>query len=168
MSKLWEHPPLSCKIVLQTHVLLTKKVHLKIKSKVITTKNQNEIGGFLLGYKFLNFFFVTEITVTNDTESTSVSFVLNGKKHIGQAKRLVKGKFLKPFIIGAWHSHICDIRKFSIQDKIANSLLASQIGEIISVIVTHNQNGIYCYTGCYVKNDMLEHCCSTKIIGGLT
>lgn len=165
VSKLRTHTTLSCEIDLQTLILLTKKVHLKIKSKATETKNHNETGGLLLGYKFLNCFFVTEITATNDTESTSVSFVLNGENHIGQAKMLVNKRILKPFVIGVWHSHICDIKNFSIQDKKTNSKLASQIGDIVSVIVTYNQKDMYCYTGCYIKRDAREYYCLVKIMG---
>lgn len=164
---MWAHTTLPCKVKLRIHILVTHKSHLKIKNHIQVVDNKCEAGGLLLGYRFLNFFFVTAITATNDAESSSVSFVLNSKEHIEQAKKIVRKYLFKPLLLGVWHSHVCNITKFSTQDQKSNLSLASQIGSIISTIVTLNDiTKNYNYTSYYIKPNGKEYYCLTKIIKG--
>lgn len=150
------------------HILITQKAHLKIKNHIQAVNNECEIGGLLLGYRFLNCILITEITAINDTESSSVSFVLNGEKHIEQAEKVIKKYLFKPILLGVWHSHTRNISVFSIQDQKSNSVLVSQIGSIISTIVTFSDVTKNCnYTSYYIKLNDKEHACLTKVIKGI-
>ncbi|MBQ6718420.1 MAG: hypothetical protein IJN22_05935 [Clostridia bacterium] len=153
---------------MKIHILVNQKAHLKIKRYIQAVNNKCETGGLLLGYRFLNYFLITEITATNDAESSSVSFVLNGEKHIEQAEKIIKKYLLKPILLGIWHSHTHNVIAFSIQDQKSNSILISQIGSIISTIVTFSDITKDCnYTSCYIKPKGKEHFCLTKVIKGI-
>ncbi len=165
---MWAYTDVSRKIKLKIRALINQKAHLKIKRYIQAVNNKCETGGLLLGYRLLNYFLITEITATNDTENSSVSFVLNGEKHIEQAEKIIKKYLFKPILLGIWHSHIRNISAFSIQDQKSNSILTSQIGSIISTIVTFSDVTKDCnYTSYYVKPNGKEHSCLTKVIKGI-
>ena len=164
---MWSYTDVSRKIKLKIHILINQKAHLKIKRYIQAVNNECETGGLLLGYRLLNCFFITEITATNDTESSSVSFVLNGEKHIEQAEKIIKKYLYKPILLGVWHSHTRNISDFSIQDQKSNSVLVSQIGSIISTVVTFSDVAKNCnYTSYYIKPNGKEYYCLTKILKG--
>lgn len=125
-------------VIFSTHkVFLSKHVLKKIKRSVADTKNQYEVGGILLGYKILCWYYIIDITVPSKlVDKSAVCFFLDGKHHTEQAKRIIKRFCYAPSVIGVWHSHICNITTFSKRDRQSNKQFAASFGEILSIIAT--------------------------------
>lgn len=104
---------------------------------VCATGFQYETGGVLLGYRFLRMFYIIGITFPRHPEGASkATFILNGKEHTEDAKKIM-GRFIPNLrIIGIWHSHTTKDDSFSLQDRETNRLFAEKIGRMLSVIVT--------------------------------
>lgn len=116
-------------------VVLTRKAYCRIRNSVIAANNEFEIGGVLLGYKFLNRYSVAAVTVSAEpADKSNVSFTLDGKWHTACALKYMQKFWRKPSILGVWHSHICDIDVFSEQDRQSNKRLAESFGDILSMI----------------------------------
>ena len=117
-------------------VLLLPKAYCQIRSGVLAVNNEFEIGGILLGYKFLNRYFIAAVTVsTEPAKRSKVSFVLDGKWHTARVKEYMQEFRCKPSILGIWHSHICDVDTFSELDRQSNRRFAETFGSILSMIV---------------------------------
>jgi len=91
----------------------------------------------LLGYSLSRIVFITDMTTSPETdECSNISFVLDGPFHEKQAAR-VRGSYVHPpDILGVWHSHVCDIGRFSKEDRLANARLAEVLNGTFSMIVT--------------------------------
>lgn len=120
-------------------VLITKKTARKIQRTV--EDSCFETGGVLLGYRFLWFTFITETTIPPSCMSSpsKVEFSLDGEWHTMETERLCACKWIKPCVVGLWHSHICYGAEFSDQDCESNRKFADVFGSIVSGIVVRDQ-----------------------------
>ena len=136
---------------LTKHIILSQKAYTTICDSVTKVNNLYEIGGVLLGYKTLNFFYVSQATAqTNALEKSQVSFVLDGTWNTSKVKELSAKLLIKPSVVGIWHSHILDVEQFSSQDQESNLQLAQLYDGIVSGLITmtspkHKINMAYYY-----------------------
>lgn len=68
-----------------------------------------------------------------------MTFILDGKEHEKEMKRVRRKLFIPPKLIGIWHSHTTEDHSLSLQDRKSNQLLEERFGKIISVIVTRKR-----------------------------
>ncbi len=125
-------------------VIFSKSPFQKIKKSLIKAQNKYEIGGILLGYKILNFYFIIDVTIPkNINKKSMVSFVLDGEEHSKLASEIIKSYLYKPSVLGIWHSHICSGTTFSTQDKISNKEMACFLNGTLSMLVTMNNGKFF-------------------------
>lgn len=117
-------------------VILSRKAYCQIKYYLINAKNDYEIGGILVGYKIGQLYWIIAVTAPNKiVDKSRISFVLEGKQHTKQVLKIMqKFRWYKPFILGVWHSHICDDVVFSEQDRLSNQEFAKFLNGTLSMI----------------------------------
>lgn len=117
--------------------VFSKKAYEQIEKCVKSADNTYEVGGVLVGYRLLNFFFVVEVTFSeNVAYASKTAFILDGELHTKKATDIIEKHHIHPKIIGSWHSHILDGGSLSKQDRISNRHLASLLNGALSMIVT--------------------------------
>lgn len=118
-------------------VIINKMVYGQVLTWIHATGFQYETGGVLLGYKFLWMFYIKGATFPRQIDgATRTSFILNGKEHTEDAKKIME-KFVPHLkLLGIWHSHTTEDYMFSVQDRKANRLFIEQIGAGLSVIIS--------------------------------
>lgn len=118
-------------------VAFRKRAQKGIESVVTAAQNQFEVGGLLLGHKCFGGYIVVAVTVPAENSSQDkAQFHLNGSYHSHMADLVARNYWLKPKIVGVWHSHICDGVVFSEQDNISNLQLAEILNGCISILVS--------------------------------
>lgn len=118
-------------------VLVSGKAYRKISACVTRAGRSYETGGVLMGYKVLDTYYIVDVTTPALTKNRSmISFVLDGSEHTRKSAKIISKYLIKPQVLGIWHSHICDIDRFSEQDRRSNTILARSLGEALSMIVT--------------------------------
>lgn len=143
-------------------VVISKHAYDKLRKHVYVTGFQYETGGVLMGYKCLRTFYVVAFTFPHDLENmnaTKMTFVLNGEEHTEEIEKIKSKYFFRSKLIGVWHSHITEDDTFSLQDKMSNNLLVSQLGEMLSVVVTQQEQGDIWLTPYYIMEDSSEVLC---------
>lgn len=124
-------------------VIVSKDAYHQIKSSVINASGSYEVGGVLIGCKFLNFYFIKSVTVPLYTaEKSKVSFTLDGEAHTLAAQKIIERNKGKLFVLGIWHSHICDGDRFSEQDRKSNRELAASLGGAVSMLAVMSENNV--------------------------
>lgn len=146
-------------------VFLSKNVYSNIANSVTEANNSYEIGGILLGYRIGSFYFLIATTVSKRiSEKSKVSFILDGKEHMGYIQEILRQYWYKPSVLGVWHSHICD-KAFSAQDKKSNQQLAEKWGGVLSMLVMQGEAPKQLrVTTVFVTARGQEHSCCTKIL----
>lgn len=118
-------------------VILSENAYHQINKSVVEARNQYEVGGVLLGHQVQGCFFVVAVTLPSSRDQKSiVSFVLDGKEHSRQVLESMQCFQRKPMVLGIWHSHICDVARFSQQDRQSNKQLTESLGGALAMIVT--------------------------------
>ena len=116
--------------------MLSQDAFTAIGNCINEANNHFEVGGILLGYRFLNRFYVSSATAQLGIDDNSiVSFTLNGEWNMSRIAEINQCRKRKLSVLGVWHSHICDEDKFSMQDYRSNLELARLYGRIISAIM---------------------------------
>ena len=116
-------------------IIVLENVCDKISKCILSIGNMYEVGGVLLGYRWLHTWFIVDVTIPIDQELKSKTvFLLDGEKETKMIKKIVSMYRIAPEPVGIWHSHVGGIKEFSDQDKESNSTYAQQIGGAISAI----------------------------------
>lgn len=148
-------------------VIISEMAWRQLLSHMCTTGFRYETGGVLLGYKFMQIFYIAGITFPRRSESaTRTTFLLNGEEHSEDAGKIME-KFIPHLqLIGVWHSHTTEDNSFSLQDRETNKLLAGQIGKMLSVIVTQQKTNNIRLIPYYISENGKEALCKCIIRGG--
>ena len=145
-------------------VKLSQDAFTTVRNCVNEANNQFEVGGVLLGYKFLNRFYVSSATAQLGIEDKSnVSFTLDGEWNMSRIAEINQSRTRKLSVLGVWHSHICDEDKFSYQDRQSNLELARLYGSIISAITIQPSPHRVSLTAYLVSPKGKESLCKVKI-----
>lgn len=108
----------------------------KITASIRKKENNSEAGGVLLGHRWLRSVYVVSATVPSEDETTSRgSFTIDGTIESSKARIIANSYYLKPNIIGIWHSHVSRIPQFSYQDIVSHKIMTNVLGTAISVLV---------------------------------
>lgn len=145
-------------------ILLSGEVYKQLNKDVLEAGKEYELGGLLLGYRFLCLHYVIAATTSDETDAkTNISFVLDGEKHRMYATEIMKKFRFQPDILGVWHSHTLEINRFSEQDKESNKQLARAIGNCVSMLITLNaRTKDINLSACYLTANMKEHRCKVR------
>lgn len=121
--------------LLKKSVVISQSAFQKISDCITKANNLYEVGGVLLGHRFLRTYFIIDATIPISQELRSnILFELNGPKETQLANRLISQYHRKPSLVGIWHSHIGGMDTFSLQDKQSNQKFAEIVGGAISAI----------------------------------
>ena len=126
------------------HLYLTPTALRRMEQAIMDGYGRIETGGLLLGEYSPKCAIVDTVTVPTDNHgATMVGFVLDGEAHSAQADELIAEAERRIEIIGAWHTHICDL-DFSKADHDALRILAETLGYAVSLlIVTAGSTRVY-------------------------
>lgn len=145
---------------------LTAVAYQKLKEGVNLTENRYETGGVLLGYKFLNMFYITAVTVANKKECVSKnSFSLDGKLHSSYATEIRRKYIIKPRILGVWHSHTGNVCVFSCQDIETNKIIANLYDGALSMLLCPKMFECDDWNVYYIDKNYNQKQIKFKIIG---
>lgn len=118
-------------------VYFGKRAYNKIQAAIAASGFCYEIGGVLLGYRFLNFWYIKDATIPEGGDVRSkIGFHMDSKTVKKAIVKIQKNSWIPIRTLGLWHSHICDIRTFSYQDRKTNQAWAHLMNGIVSVIIT--------------------------------
>lgn len=152
----------------KSKVVIAKHAYERLRKHVYATGFRYETGGVLIGYRWCQKFYVVAFTFPRpfrNADATKMTFVLNGEEHTEEMERIKSKYILQPKLIGVWHSHTTEDDSFSLQDRMSNNLLVSQIGEMLSIIVMQRKrNGIQLIPY-YISEENQEVLCRARIVG---
>lgn len=145
--------------------MLSQNAYTTIRNCVNEANNQFEVGGVLLGYKFLNrFYAIAAIAQPGIEEKSNVSFTLNGEWNMSRIDEINRCRKWQLSVLGVWHSHIFDEDKFSIQDQRSNLELTRLYGRIISAImIRSSSSNLVSITAYLVSRKVKETRCKVAV-----
>lgn len=152
-------------IMLIPRVIIGTSAYNELLNRVCDTSFQYEIGGVLIGYKYLRIFYIVALTFPRCYRNMGkVSFVLNGEEHTEDIEKIREGFLFPTKIIGVWHSHTLEDNSLSLQDRESNRLLVTRFGDMLSVVVT-SQKGKkdIRLTSYYISKDNKTYICKAAI-----
>jgi len=125
--------------------------------------SEYEVGGVLLGHKFADCYIILVATASQKGQmDTKTTFVLDGEYHTQAARSLIERFFVRPLVIGVWHSHICDDVVFSEQDQVSNKQFSQLCNGAVSVLVTLRQNRVN-WASYHITTEGTSHLCRTIV-----
>ena len=141
-------------------MIMKESTYNRLRKYVCNTDFQYETGGILLGYRLLWRFYVVDFTFPRCLKNKRrMTFILNGEEHMKEMERIKNKYFVRPRLIGVWHSHTTEDSSLSMQDRGANKLLVRKFGGLLSVIVTQQgMKGIQ-LTSYYISRKGEMHLC---------
>lgn len=149
---------------MKCRVFITGNVIRAIQKCMTKADNNYETGGVLIGHNLGRIYFVVAVTTPDsNTNSSKVSFVLDGVEHTRKANDVImtSGHVRVPSVLGIWHSHICDGHNFSQQDKVSNMALAKSFGGALSMLVTKSAHTIL-FSISHISATGIEEDCAIK------
>lgn len=121
-------------------MIMKESTYNRLRKYVCNTDFQYETGGILLGYRLLWRFYVVDYTFPHCIKNKRrMTFILNGEEHMKEMERIKKKYFIRPELIGVWHSHTTEDNYLSMQDRESNKLLVRKFEGLLSVIVTQQE-----------------------------
>lgn len=149
---------------MKRQVLINRKAIQAIYECVTKADNNYETGGVLIGHNVGRIYFVVAATTpVSNTNSSKVSFVLDGVEHTQKVNDVIMTSvhMRTPSVLGIWHSHICDGHNFSQQDKASNMVLAKSFDGALSMLVTKSAHTVLLSTS-HISAIGIEEDCTIK------